>query len=67
MSKKTMIILISMMALLVACIALMSVSLLIRERSFGMVSGYIAIAAIVITVVGVVILMVSNKHNKQNK
>lgn len=64
MDKKNLVFLIVLMALLVLCIALMGVSLLIKERTFGQVSGYIAIACIVITLVGVVIIIRSNKHNK---
>ena len=64
MDKKNLISLIVLMVLLVACIVLMGASLLIGERTFGQVSGYIAIACIVITLVGVVIIIRSNKHNK---
>lgn len=67
MDKKNLISLIVLMVLLLICISLMAVSLLVRERTFGQVSGYIAIACIVITVVGVIIIMRSNKHNKDNK
>lgn len=66
MDKKYLISLIVLMVLLVCCIALMGVSLLIRERTFGQVSGYIAIACIVITLVGVVIIIRSNKHKKDD-
>lgn len=66
MEKKNFIILIVLMILLVLCIALMSVSLLIRERTFGQVSGYLAIASVVITLVGVVIIMRSNKRHKDD-
>ena len=65
MEKKNFILLIIFMILLVLCIALMGVSLLVRERLFGQVSGYIAIAAIVITLVGVFLIIRSNKSNKQ--
>ena len=64
MEKKNFVALIILMVLLVLCIVLMGVSLLVRERTFGQVSGYIAIAAIVITLVGVVIIVRSNKHHK---
>ncbi len=67
MDKKNLISLIVLMVLLLICISLMAVSLLVRERTFGQVSGYIAIACIVITVVGVIIIMRSNKPNKDNK
>ncbi len=64
MDKKNLIFLIVLMVLLVLCITLMGISLLVKERTFGQVSGYIAIACIVITLVGVVIIIRSNKHNK---
>lgn len=64
MEKKNFIVLIILMVLLVLCIALMSISLLIRERTFGQVSGYLAIASVVITLVGVVIILRTNKSRK---
>ena len=64
MDKKNFVFLIVLMLMLVICIALMSVALLLKERSFGQVSGYIAIACIVVTLIGVVIIIRSNKHNK---
>ncbi len=63
MDKKNFIFLIVLMALLIGCIALMGISLLVKERTFGQVSGYLAIGAIVITLVGVIIIIRSNKHN----
>lgn len=63
MDKKNFIFLIVLMALLIGCIALMGISLLVKERIFGQVSGYLAIGAIVITLVGVIIVIRSNKHN----
>ena len=64
MDKKNFIFLIVLMALLIACIAMMGVSLLVKERTFGQVSGYLAIGAVVITLIGVVVILRSNKHNK---
>ena len=64
MEKKNFIALIILMLLLVLCIALMGVSLLVRERTFGQVSGYLAIASVIITLVGVLIIIRSNKRNK---
>ena len=64
MDKKNLISLVILMALLLVCILLMGISLLIRERTFGQISGYIAIACIVITLIGVVIIMRSSKRNK---
>lgn len=66
MEKKNFIILIVLMAMLVLCIALMGVSLLVRERTFGKVSGYLAIAAVAITLIGVAIIMISNKRHKDD-
>ena len=64
MDKKNFIFLIVLMALLIACIVMMGVSLLVKERTFGQVSGYLAIGAVVITLIGVVVILRSNKHNK---
>ncbi|MBR1532787.1 MAG: hypothetical protein IJ639_00330 [Ruminococcus sp.] len=64
MDKKNLIFLIVLMVMLLACIVLMGVSLLVKERTFGQVSGYLAIGAIVITLIGVVVIIRSNKHNK---
>lgn len=64
MDKKNFIFLIVLMVLLIACIAMMGVSLLVKERTFGQVSGYLAIGAVVITLIGVVVILRSNKHNK---
>lgn len=64
MEKRNYIALIILMILLILCIALMSVSLLLRERTFGQVSGYLAIASVTITLVGVIIIIRSNKRNK---
>lgn len=64
MDKKNFIFLIVLMVMLLACIAMMGVSLLVKERTFGQVSGYLAIGAIVITLVGVIVIIRSNKHNK---
>ena len=52
------------MVLLVMSIILMAVSLLLRERAFGQISGYIAISAIAITLVGVFLIIRSNKNHK---
>ena len=64
MDRKNFIFLIVLMVLLVSCIALMGISLLVKERTFGQVSGYLAIGAIVITLIGVIVIIRSNKHNK---
>ena len=64
MEKKNFIALLILMVLLILCIALMSVSLMVRERTFGQVSGYLAIASVAITLVGVAIIVRSNRRNK---
>jgi hypothetical protein len=64
MDKKNLIFLIVLMVMLFACIVLMGISLLVKERTFGQVSGYLAIGAIVITLIGVVVIIRSNRHNK---
>lgn len=64
MDKKNLIFLIVLMVMLFACIVLMGISLLVKERIFGQVSGYLAIGAIVITLIGVVVIIRSNRHNK---
>ena len=66
MEKKNFIALIILMILLVMCIVLMGVSLLVRERTFGQVSGYLAIASVIITLVGVVIITRSNRRHKDD-
>lgn len=65
MDRKNFIFLVILMALLLICIGLMCAALLMKERVFGQVSGYIAIACIVITLIGVVIIMRSDRHNKE--
>ena len=64
MDKKNLIFLIVLMVMLFVCIVLMGVSLLVKDRTFGQVSGYLAIGAIVITLIGVVVIIRSNRHNK---
>ena len=64
MDKRNFILMLSLMALLVICIGMMSAALLMHERTFRQVSGYIAIGCIVITLVGVGIVIYSEKHNK---
>ena len=66
MEKKNFIILMILMFLLVLSIVLMAISLLLRERTFGQVSGYIAIASIVITLVGVILIIRSNHRHKDD-
>ena len=64
MEKKNFIILMILIFLLVLSIVLMAISLMLRERVFGQVSGYIAIASIVITLVGVILIIRDNHRHK---
>ena len=64
MEKKNFIILIVLIALLAVSILLMSISLLLSERLFGQVSSYIAIACVIVTLVGVVIVIRMNRKNR---
>ena len=66
MGKKNFTVLIILIALLAVSILLMSVSLLLSERVFGQVSSYIAIACVVVTLVGVVIIIVNNRRHKDD-
>ena len=66
MEKKNFTVLIILIALLAVSILLMGLSLLIDERVFGQVSSYIAIACVVVTLVGVVIVIRSNRRNKDD-
>ena len=61
MEKKNFTVLIILIALLAVSILLMSISLLLSERVFGQVSSYIAIACVVVTLVGVVIIIHANR------
>lgn len=64
MGKKNFTFLIILIALLAVSILLMSISLLLSERLFGQVSSYIAIACVVVTLVGVVVVIRSNIKHK---
>lgn len=66
MEKKNFTVLIILIALLAVSILLMSLSLLLSERVFGQVSSYIAIACVVVTLVGVVIIIRLNRKKKDN-
>ena len=67
MEKKNFIILIVLIALLAVSILLMSISLLLSERVFGQVSSYIAIACVLVTLVGVVIVIRMNSKNQDDE
>ena len=64
MGKKNFTALIIFIALLAFSILLMGVSLLLSERAFARVSSYIAIACVVITLIGVVFVIITNIRNK---
>jgi len=49
---------------LVLCIAMMVVSLLIDEKTFGQVSSYLSIGCVLLSIVGV--LFVLRSENKKN-
>ena len=66
MEKKYFTILVILIGLLAVSILLMGISLLLSEKVFGQVSSYIAIACVVITLVGVVLVIRSNRKHKDN-
>lgn len=68
MEKKYFTILVILIGLLAVSILLMGISLLLSEKVFGQVSSYIAIACVVVTLVGVVLVVRSNRkhHNDED-
>ena len=56
MENKNFTVLFILIAMLAVCILLMGISLLMSERVFGQVSSYLAIACIVVSLVGVVVV-----------
>ncbi len=50
---------------LLVCIVLMAVSLLIDAETFGQISSYLAIACVVLSVIGVIIMLRSQKKLKK--
>ena len=64
MENKNFTVLFILIAMLAVCILLMGISLLMSERVFGQVSSYLAIACIVVSLVGVVVVVRSNRKNK---
>ena len=66
MEKKYFTILVILIGLLAVSILLMGVSQLLSEKVFGQVSSYIAIACVVITLVGVVLVIRSNRKHKDD-
>lgn len=67
MEKKYFTILVILIGLLAVSILLMGISLLLSEKVFGQVSSYIAIACVVITLVGVVLVIRSNRKHKNDE
>ena len=65
MEKKNFTVLIVLIALLAIGILLMGISLLLSEKVFGQVSSYIAIACVIVTLVGVVVV-IRNTHKKND-
>ena len=61
MERKSFIALMILIALLAVSILLMGISLLLSERVFGQVSSYIAIACVIVTLVGVVVIIRVNR------
>ncbi len=57
--------LIILISLLAVSILLMGISLVLSEKTFGMVSSYIAIGCVVITLIGVAVIIRSNHKNKK--
>ena len=66
MENKNFTVLFILIAMLAVCILLIGISLLMSERVFGQVSSYLAIACIVVSLVGVVVVVRSNRKNKNN-
>lgn len=66
MEKKYFTVLIVLITLLAVSILLMGISLLLSEKVFGQVSSYIAIACVVVTLVGVVLVVRSNRKHKDD-
>ena len=67
MENRNFTILIILIALLAVSILLMGISLILSEKVFGQVSSYIAIACVVITLIGVFIVMRLNRKEKDDE
>lgn len=67
MEKKYFTVLVILIGLLAVSILLMGISLLLSEKVFGQVSSYIAIACVVVTLVGVVLVIRSNRRHKDDE
>ena len=65
MQKKKTALVITLISLLAVCITLMVISLIVSETTFRQISAYIAIACVVIALVGVVTLLRSNIRERK--
>ena len=65
MEKKKVALVITLIVFLALCIAMMVVALLTSEKTFGQISAYIAIACVVLGLVGMVILIRFNAKEKK--
>lgn len=64
MENKNFKILIILIVLLAISILMMGLALLLSEKVFGRISSYLAIGCVIITLIGVVAVIVSNRKNK---
>ena len=55
---------IALIVLLSVCIALMLISLLSDQVTFGKISGYVAIGGVIVTLVGLVIIVRMNSRTR---
>ncbi len=65
MERKNFKYLIILISLLAVSILLMGVALLVSEKTFAMVSSYVAIACVVITLIGVAVIIIVNRKNRK--
>lgn len=64
MERKNLIFLMILIALLAVSILLMGISLIVSEKTFGIVSSYIAIACVAVTLIGVVVIIRNSRNDK---
>ena len=67
MERKNFITLIVFISLLAICIALMSISLLVSEKTFGIVSSYIAIGCVAVTLIGIAVVIFRSRRDKKSR
>ena len=65
MDNKNFKMLIVLIVLLAISILMMGISLLLSERMFGRISSYLAIGCVIITLIGVAVIVITNR--KKNK